>query len=102
LNTDTPPVIRVGFVNPTTHKQYIADNQIHEVLAREICSQEGFNWQEKGFSAVDYLIEEQGFIKIANYGFPHNYVALLNSSPRQIINMASEIALSLNLRLLMY
>lgn len=102
MNTDTPPMIKVGFVNPATKERYIANNQIHEVLAREICSKEGFNWQEKCLSAVDYLIEEQGFIKIANYGFPHNYVALLKSSSRKNINMASEIALSLNLRLLMY
>lgn len=43
--------------------------ELHEILAREICSEFNKDFQKAGYiSAVDFLLEKEGFIKLSNYG----------------------------------
>ena len=99
MDTSTPPVsFEIGFLNPNNRKEYFGTG-LHETLARDICEEESYDWQGAGyFSAVDYLLEQKGFIKVANKGFPHNYVALVIPYSREAGNLAAKIACEYNLR----
>ena len=103
MDTSTPPVsFKIGFVNPDSRKKYLGMG-LHETLARDICKEENYDWESSNyFSAVDYLLEEKGFIKVANYGYPHNYVALVKPYSNEAANIAALIALKYHLRVEAY
>ncbi len=41
---------------------------LHEVLAREICEENCWTWKNDFFSAADFLLTEKKFVKVSNYG----------------------------------
>lgn len=48
---------------------FYSEKQLHEILAREICVNLNKDFQKEGYiSAVDFLLEKEGFIKLSNYG----------------------------------
>ncbi len=48
---------------------FYSEKQLHEILAREICADLNKDFQKEGYiSAVDFLLEKEGFIKLSNYG----------------------------------
>lgn len=93
---------RIGFVDPATKEKFLRDKGLHEVLAREICELRRYNWRENYLSAVDYLLEVKEFVKIANYGKPHNYVAVIKTASKTALNVAAECALIYDLPLFAY
>lgn len=103
MNASTPPdSFKIGFINPITRKRYLGIG-LHETLARDICKEENYDWESLGYySAVDYLLEEKGFIKVANYGYPHNYVALVKPYSNEAADIAALIALKYHLRVETY
>lgn len=62
--------IKIGLVDTCLAEVYYFQDGLHEVLAREICENRGYDWECGGefISAVDYLLEKQEFIKLSNYG----------------------------------
>lgn len=62
--------IKVGLVDTRLNQVlYYEDTGLHEILAREICQDRGYDWREYGnVSAVDYLLERAEFLKLSNYG----------------------------------
>lgn len=48
---------------------FYSERDLHEILAREICTALNKDFQKEGYvSAVDFLLEKEGFIKLSNYG----------------------------------
>lgn len=61
--------IKIGLVDTRSNEVLYYEDGLHEVLAREICQDRGYDWREYGnISAVDYLLERAEFIKLSNYG----------------------------------
>lgn len=62
--------IKIGLVDTGKGIVCFVEEGLHEVLAREICEDRNYDWRCDGrfVSAVDYLLEEQEFIKLSNYG----------------------------------
>lgn len=62
--------IKVGLVDTRSNQVfYYEDGGLHEILAREICQDRGYDWRIYGnVSAVDYLLERAEFLKLSNYG----------------------------------
>lgn len=61
--------IKIGLVDTRSDEVLYYEDGLHEVLAREICQDRGYDWRMYGnISAVDYLLEKAEFIKLSNYG----------------------------------
>lgn len=73
---------------------------LHEVLAREICEDYSWTWEDKFYSAADFLLTEKNFVKVSNYGPGRAFrcVMIHSSCESNVENMAYWIADIFNLR----
>ena len=90
------------FVSPDGEIHQV--DELHEKTAREICSENNWNWREtKLYSAEDYLMQKKGYVKFANYK-PFHYVAVSKEFRRdkEVLNNAYYLADLFNLKIEMY
>ena len=59
---------------------------LHEELARKICDSKRWNWRAENFSADEFLQENKGFVKVANYRYGEYEFKYVSMSKKFIRN----------------
>lgn len=90
------------FVDPTG-EIYLTED-LHEILAREICKKNHWEWKLPGlYSAEDFLLEKKGYIKVAKYDvFKYVTMSKIYVKNKHIFENAIYISELLNLKLEIY